>query len=292
MTTAKKIVVAVRDEQHGRIGLQRALLLLKSPQDKIHLIHVSRFESWLRVAELLTPQRLILTAEGERDPDHYAWLQQLSESPDNNGAKVEFAVIDGEPGAAIVDYAAHVQADLIILTPPRQGKMREFFLGSTALRILRTAICPVLISHVESDAPYKHAMLAIDLDIAGQHVVRTASKWLAGAQFDIAHAYRVPQEGQMRSRGAINDQEILKLRDLMRVDHEHKLEQYRNMLPEVTLHLEHGWAASVILDFVFKLKPDILVLSKHRGSNRDERIFGSVTQFLLYKCPVDIMLVP
>ncbi len=292
MTTAKTIVVAVRDEQNGRIGLQRALHMLQSPQDRIHLLHVSRFESWLRVAELLTPQRVIMTADGERDSDHYAWLRHLSESSNPNGPSVEFTVLDGEPGVAIVDFAAHVQANLIVMATPREGQMRELFIGSTALRVLRTAVCPVLIARGKSDETYQRALLAVDLDTAGQHVVRAASIWLAGAEINLAHAYRVPQEGQMRTRGAISEQEILKLRDSMKVDHENKLEAYQKALPTANIHLEHGWAASVILDFVFKLRTDVLVLSKHRGSNRDERIFGSVTQFLLYHCPTDILLVP
>jgi len=292
MTNPKTIVVAARDEQSGRTGLQRALHLLHSPNDRIHLVHVSRYESWLRVAELLTPQRVVFTAEGEQDPDHYAWLQRLSESSNPIGISVDFTVLDGKPGSSIVAFAAQKHADLVVMANPSEGQMRELFLGSNVLYVLREAICPVLIVRNNSDTSYQSALLAVDLNTAGYHVINAAKKWLNGAVFNLVHAYRVPQEGQMRIRGITSEQEVLKLRDHMKIDHEDKLEDYQKLLPAANIHLEHGWAASVILDFVFKLRPDILVLSKHRGSNRDERIFGSVTSFLLYHCPTDILLVP
>lgn len=290
MTTGKTIVVAVRDEENGRIALQRALHLAQSPLDRIRLVHVSHYESWLRVSELLTPQWK--SPDGEHNPDRHDWLQRLAKSVEPKGPNVEFEVLDGEPGAAIVDFARQVVADLIVVATPREGQVRELFIGSTALRILRTAPCPVVVARARIATHYQRALVAVELDDAGQRVAHAASAWLAGANIDLVHAYRVPQEGQMRTRGGVNEEEITKLREFVRADHAEKLNVYRVALPNATIHLEHGWAASVILDLALRLRPDILVLSKHRGSSKEERIFGSVTQFLLYECPTDILLVP
>jgi nucleotide-binding universal stress UspA family protein len=56
--------------------------------------------------------------------------------------------------------------------------------------------------------------------------------------------------------------------------------------------LEQGFAASAILEIVHNLRPDVLLLSQHRGSLLEQRTIGSVTQFLLYNCPCDLILVP
>ena len=62
-------------------------------------------------------------------------------------------------------------------------------------------------------------------------------------------------------------------------------------LPHAILHVEHGFAPSVIFDLFMQLKPDVIVIGKHSGSALDERVMGSVTQFLLYACNTDFLLV-
>jgi len=285
----RSIVVAIRDESSGRFALNRALSLASSSYDSIHLVHAVHLAAMKRVMELLARQ---WTPDDEHSPDDSAWLQRLAETAGSDGPKVTFEFINGEPGPTIVEAAVRRKADLIVVATPREGQLREFFIGSTALHILRTAPCPVVVARGRIDADPQRALVAIDLDSAGQRVAQAASLWLVNTQIELVHAYRLKQEGQMRTRGAVTEEEILRLREFERLDCDEKLNTYRIQFPGATVHLEHGWAASVILEMALRLRPDILVLSKHRGTVRDERIFGSVTQFLLYECPTDILLVP
>lgn len=289
MKAGRCIVVAVRDEANGQIALQQALRMAQSPQDRFHLVHAGRAASWQRVAELLTPPWM--TPGGEPDTDRYGWLRRLAESADTAGRVVEFEVLGGEPGKAIVAFARQVQADLIVVATPREGQGRELFIGSTALRILRTASCPVLVARGRIARAYARALLAVDLDEAGQRVVRAANQWLGDSEIDLVHGFRVPQEGQLRMHGH-TEEEIAKLRGFMQADVQERLESYRSALTHASFHVEHGFAASVILDAALRLRSDVLVVGKHRGSSADERLIGSVAQFMLYTCPTDIMLVP
>jgi len=204
---------------------------------------------------------------------------------------VEFAILDGEPGKKIVAFAHQVEADLIVVATPREGQARELFIGSTALRILRTAPCPVLVARLRIARAYAHTLLAVDLDEAGQRVVRAATQWLGDTKIDLVHGFRVPQEGQLRMHGH-TEEEIAKLRGFMQAEVTGQLDVYRAALPHARFHVEQGFAASVILDVALRLQSDVLVLGKHRGSSTDERVIGSVAQFMLYTCPTDIMLVP
>ena len=291
MTAGKKIIVAVRDAETGRLALKRALSLASSPHDSIHLLHASRMASMKRVMELLARQ---WTPDDDEDnkQDEHAWLQGLAETAGPDGPKVTFELVNGEPGTVIVESAVQRQADLIVVAMPREGQVRQFFIGSTALRILRTAPCPVVVARGQINTNYQRALIAVDLDDAGQRLLQAAGVWLANAKIDLVHAYRLEHEGRLRMRGRVTEEEILKLREFERLERDEKLNVYRAQLPDATVHLEHGWANTVILDVATRLKPDILVLSKHRGTNSDERIFGSVTQFLLYEFPSDILLAP
>lgn len=54
----------------------------------------------------------------------------------------EAVVLTGQPGRAITDYANKIGADCIIVGPHRPG-LTDFFLGSTAARVVRFAKCSV-----------------------------------------------------------------------------------------------------------------------------------------------------
>lgn len=55
---------------------------------------------------------------------------------------IETQVILGHPGSAIVDQAKTQDVDLIIITSHKPG-LQDFFLGSTAARVVRYSQCPV-----------------------------------------------------------------------------------------------------------------------------------------------------
>jgi nucleotide-binding universal stress UspA family protein len=50
----------------------------------------------------------------------------------------------GSPGTAIVEAAAEHKADLVIVASHKPG-LSDYFLGSTAARVVRHAQCPVLV---------------------------------------------------------------------------------------------------------------------------------------------------
>ncbi len=60
---------------------------------------------------------------------------------DNIGIKV----VSGHAGHAIVDYAKHNDVDCIVVASHRPG-LTDFFLGSTAARVVRHAPCAVHVS--------------------------------------------------------------------------------------------------------------------------------------------------
>jgi nucleotide-binding universal stress UspA family protein len=55
---------------------------------------------------------------------------------------VEAVVLTGHPGRTIVDYAEKIHADCIIVGSQRP-EIKDFFLGSTAARIVRYSPCSV-----------------------------------------------------------------------------------------------------------------------------------------------------
>lgn len=49
-----------------------------------------------------------------------------------------------ETARALLDYAREIEADLVVIGTHGRGGLAEFFLGSVAQRVVRSATCPVL----------------------------------------------------------------------------------------------------------------------------------------------------
>ena len=57
---------------------------------------------------------------------------------------IEIEVMSGKPGVAIAELAEVTQADLIVIGSHRPG-VQDYFLGSTASRVVRRAPCAVMV---------------------------------------------------------------------------------------------------------------------------------------------------
>jgi nucleotide-binding universal stress UspA family protein len=58
---------------------------------------------------------------------------------------IKIAVLMGDPGTKIVDYANETGIDLIVMPSHERKGVSRFLLGSVAERVVRLAACPVLI---------------------------------------------------------------------------------------------------------------------------------------------------
>jgi len=78
----------------------------------------------------------------------------------------EICVKSAGVAESIVDYAAEIKADLIMMPTHGLGRRRRFLIGSVTAKVLHDAVCPVWTSphprELEPFHPYRHVLLAID----------------------------------------------------------------------------------------------------------------------------------
>ena len=82
-----------------------------------------------------------------------------------SGVRLEVLVDSGRPAAAIIDRAASMSADLIVIGTHGASGFERLVLGSVAEKVLRKAGCPVLTvpPHAEaSGLPFKRILCAVD----------------------------------------------------------------------------------------------------------------------------------
>ena len=126
------------DQGHGSRSMEIARRL-RAEDGKIIAVHVldkiPGFASYY-----MSPDNEKMPADIEKEIQAAA-IKGIAEriGPEKD---VEAVVLTGHPGRTITDYAEKIGADCIIVGSHRP-EMKDFFLGSTAARIMRYAPCSV-----------------------------------------------------------------------------------------------------------------------------------------------------
>ncbi|WP_116133812.1 universal stress protein [Tropicimonas sp. IMCC34043] len=105
---------------------------IRDPDGKITLLHVMEHLPQY-ATEYLPPDHIDRARE-----DVASGLSALSAGVDN----AEVVVVEGHSARTILDYADEVGTDCIVIASHRPG-MQDYFLGSTAARVVRHAKCAV-----------------------------------------------------------------------------------------------------------------------------------------------------
>lgn len=131
----KKILMAVAPDHEDDVSgvIDRARGLLSEGGQIIVLSVVEQIPGY--VAEYVT-----VKPEGKILNEVRARLEAITDGEPG----ITVTVVSGNPGIAIPDFAEECGADLILVASHRPG-LQEYFLGSTASRVVRSAPCSVLV---------------------------------------------------------------------------------------------------------------------------------------------------
>lgn len=156
LLTLRSVLVATDLDESSSSALRTAARLATLADARLHLVHVA--------------DRPV--------PGDEARLRALFEKIAPDAPRPESAqVVYGMPTQAILDRAAAVDADVVILGPHRREAGQTGELGSTAASIVRTAPCPCLVTATELRLPLERVVAAIDLSEASSGVLSVALTW-------------------------------------------------------------------------------------------------------------------
>lgn len=126
------LVPVLLDDDHDTAGAYAIAQALAADDAQFHVVHV--MEPIPQFAATQIPDAVLTET---RDAMHSGLLSSAAALPD-----AKTALINGHPGSAIVDYASANGVDCIIIASHKPG-LEDFFLGSTAARVVRHAKCAV-----------------------------------------------------------------------------------------------------------------------------------------------------
>jgi nucleotide-binding universal stress UspA family protein len=201
-------------------------------------------------------------------------------------------LLEGEPGHVIVDEAAALPADLIVLGTHGRGRVEHMLLGSVTGAVLRRAPCPVLtVGPRAIGAPlapiFRSLVCPVDLSLESKGTVEAAVYLTAedDARITLVHVVD-PVDGVVPDPlrpGSIADARAALATlaaDACRLGF------------RISDRVEAGTPWRAILDVAEQEKADVIVMGVHAGGGLRRAIFGSTTSQVVRRADCPVLVVP
>ena len=231
------------------------------------------------------PTRLDEIPESELSRVHEKMLTSCAAAT-AAGVRVEAAVAMGDAAAAILDRAARVKADLIVIGTHGLSGFEHLMLGSVAEKVLRKAGCTVLTvpPHAEPPPlPFKRILCAVDFSdwsLRALGLARSLAKE-SGAGLTIMTVIEWPwEETSAPVFTDLPEAQAAALAEFRRYAEETALRRLKSLCEEerggmAETRLSHGKAAARIVETASHIGADLIVLGVHGRKTLDIGIFGS-----------------
>ena len=217
------------------------------------------------------------------------------------GTRVNAMVNVGQPAREILECAATLPADLIVMGTHGHSGFEHLLLGSVTEKVLRKATCPVLtVPPRAGDAspPFKHVLCAVDFSPSSLRGLDFAFSMAeeADAAITIVHVLEWPWEEPPAP--AFDTLPIEQAFSLAAYRRERECDAERRLatlVPEGAANwctpgtkVRHGKPYVQILDVAAEEHADLIVIGVHGRSAMDVALFGSTTAQIVRRatCPV------
>ena len=152
MIEIRRILAPTDFSAHAAKAVRYACRLAERLESELHLLHVLSDVVPAGPDPMLAP---VLPPEYYKETEEQSRiaLAQLVEPSWGHPSRFEASVRWGGPVEGIVDYAAELEVDLIVIATHGRTGLSHALLGSVAERIVREAPCPVLTIRDRAHAP-------------------------------------------------------------------------------------------------------------------------------------------
>ena len=174
-----------------------------------------------------------------------------------------------------------------------RSALRDFFVGTTLERVVRSSHLPVLRVNGPVTHEYRHALLAMDLSRTSQQALNRARE-LGLASLDnlhVASAVEPVAAGAMMEAG-ISAEVLENQRELLRRQLVERLDAVGAKLGHERLLVQIGSPEGVIGEALRHSGADLLVLGTHAREGVSRFFLGSVPSQLLASVDSDALIVP
>ncbi len=234
-----------------------------------------------------------LLIDSERQAKTDSLRGQLTRYRHHDTSEPRLVVEPGTPHRLLLNTATATGAHLIVLGGPREGTLATL-LGSTSDRVVRGAVCPVLIVHNDAALPPKRILAPVDLSpLSEQALLRGLHSVAAWA--DPAGPPRVEllfvlsEKERYRTRQFTPEQVDRLARDEVERIAD-RIQAETGITPASSVRV--GRPREEIQAALAEQPTDLIVIGTHGHSGFERWVLGRVTANVIHRAPCSVLVVP
>lgn len=297
MFSPKRILVPTDFSRCAQQALSLAVVMARTYHAQLHVLRVQSFQ----LRDPFNPlyeqtDRVSAARRGEAEAKFQ--MRASLESCDLNGITVhQVHRLAEEVGPAIVDYAAEMRADLVVLGTNGRRGLRYLMLGSVAAEVVRLAPCSVLtVREQPSDRNWEkwsRILVPIDFSDGSRRALSVACgvSTELGAQLDMLHVVARIHPLTMPDTSCTTTQE---LEQSCCLDSQAALERlcaHRTNPLRCTQLVVVGQPADRIVHQAGELSSDLIVVATRGLSGIKRFLLGSVAEKVVRHSPCPVLTV-
>jgi nucleotide-binding universal stress UspA family protein len=277
----KSILVAVDLSQDSANLFGRAAQLAGQHQAGVTLLHV--------IEERPQGQEAVQDAIRQHALARLEEFAAGAGFPDAPALRAE----SGVPHLCITQAARDGAADVLLIGPGRATSVVERMFGSTADRVVRTAMVPILVVRNAATQPYRHAGVAIDFSPLSQLALDAARTLAPQARRTLVHVCEIPlQFEQAMLRVGTSAAEIQRFRQARLADSERRLSEFAGQNgPAEDVSVLEGSPADLLDELAASGRIELLAIGSQGRNIVAQALLGSVARRLLSPSGCDILIV-
>jgi nucleotide-binding universal stress UspA family protein len=294
MASIARIIAPTDFSPAADCATRRAASLASELGSALHLVHV------------LPPREVI---EQILPPLHHGGVdafreraqQALRERAQRLGARLSAPptceLYHGRAHQAILDAAHSSGADLVVLgvQGEHEGALSTEAVGGTAIKVAQRCRVATLLVRREPHMHYGHVLGCVSGVPADTAVVDWASSISPADLIHIVSAYSVPYERRLAEWGASKstiDVYATRERDARTQQVSELISRFGLPAARARLHIERGDPLETILRSAAQWEADLIVVGRRAwGDLFAAGLFGSVARQVVFRAPVDVMVV-
>jgi nucleotide-binding universal stress UspA family protein len=295
MIEIRRILCPIDFSDASRHALEHAVVIAGWYGSRITALHVCHPMILLNPPVLFAdPPGGLLPAE----PDRQQLGERLREwlmPADAAGLQTDALFAEGSAAARILEGAASLPADLIVMGTHGRGGFERLMLGSVTEKVLRKANCPVLTVPppvtARSTLPFKHMLCPVDFSEPSISALQLAFSIAqeSNARLTIQHVFEWPSDDQLLAKRSYD---LSESRRQWEAETRQRLEGLISddarswCAPEPKL--SYGKPYRQILELAEAEHVDLIVMGVHGRNALDVMLFGSTTNHVVRRasCPV------
>ena len=292
MPRPRPIIVASDLSPASDPAVTRGLQLAGRDERPVIALHAIHEEPlwWVMMSRDLDPDTL---REDLRIESVAALQRQVEEAAGRLGsdpARTDCRVRFGKPAPLLAELADGTGAAMIVVGAHGRHAVRDWFVGTTAEKMVRSSRVPVLVTRTEPTHGYQEVVVGVDFSESSRAALAQALAFAPDARYTLVHAYETWFETYISEATY----------ERLRRDHEDALlDRLRAFGREAGLQACHepdyrvvaGHPGSVVIEAASRAHADLTVCGTQGATGLRHLLLGSVAQHVLRESRRDVLTV-